>query len=79
MDIASIALQGVVAADTQLQDAAVQIASYGRNIPQGANVDTVDLSAAVIALLSARTQAAASIDVLKSADQIQASALNLFA
>lgn len=79
MDIASIALQGVMAADNQLQDAAVQIASYGANIPQGANVDTVDLSAAVIALLSAKNQAAASIDVLKTADQIQASALNIFA
>jgi hypothetical protein len=79
MDIASIALQGVMAADTQLQDAAMQIASYGANIPQGANVDTVDLSAAVIALLSAKNQAAASVAVLKTANQIQASTLSLYA
>jgi len=54
MDPSSIALQGLQQADTHLASAASNIASFQASTPAGASVDTLDLSAAVVALLSAK-------------------------
>jgi hypothetical protein len=79
MDISSIALQGVLAADNQLQDAATQLATFGADTPAGAGVDVVDLSAAALALVSAKTQFAANVGTLRVADSIRSNALNVLA
>jgi hypothetical protein len=79
MDITAIALQGVDQAGAQLQDAATQLASIGPDTPAGAGVDVVDFSSAVVALLSAQNQFAANIGTLNVADNIQGTALNVFA
>jgi flagellar hook protein FlgE len=79
MDISSIALQGLELASAQLDAAASRIASAGAASPDGAAVDVVSLSEEMVALLSAKTLFAANIEVLKTADQIQQNALNVFA
>jgi flagellar basal body rod protein FlgG len=71
MDISAIALQGLQQAVGRLNDAAQTIATYPATVSDGANVDTVDLSAEIVALMQAQTQFAANIDVLKTADAIQ--------
>lgn len=58
-------------ADTQLENAASNIASFQSNAPAGAGVDTVDLSAAVVALLSAKGSYAANVATVKAAEEIQ--------
>ena len=78
MDISSIALQGLDQASAQLDAAASVIAGSGA--PQnGAALDTVTLSEALIALMASQNAFAANIDVLKSADQIQQHTLNILA
>ena len=70
MDISSIALQSLEQAQVQLEAAATAIAGAGAS-PSEAGVDTVDLSTAVVALLSAKNQVALNVSVLKTADQTQ--------
>jgi len=70
MDISSIALQGLEQAQVQLEAAATAIAGGG-SPSSGQGADTVDLSTAVVALLSAKNQFALDIGVLKVADQTQ--------
>ena len=77
MDLSAIALQGLQQADAQLNQAATIIASFGMTSPDGAGLDTVDLSAEVIALLSAKTQTSANLATLKTADEIQKNAIDL--
>ena len=79
MDISSIALQGLHQADAQLESAASEIASFGTSSPAGANLDTVDLSAAVVALLSAKNLYAANLGSVKAADDVQKTAIDLMA
>jgi hypothetical protein len=61
MDVSTIALQGMQQADTQLQSAASKIASFGASSPAAANLDTVDLSPSVVALLSAKKMYSANV------------------
>jgi flagellar basal body rod protein FlgC len=77
MDISAIALQGVEQAQVQMQTAVSNLA--GAAPADGANLDTVTLSAEMVALMSAKTQFAASVATLKTADQVQQSAINLMA
>lgn len=77
MDISAIALQGLDAAQGQLEAAATAIASAGA-LSGGAN-DTVSLSTEVVALLSAKNQASVDIATLKIADQTQKSLVDLLA
>ncbi len=79
MGLSGIALQMLQAADTQLQSAAGQIAVAGADAPNGAGVDSVDLSAEVVALLSAKNQYSAGVSVLKLALDIQKNALDVLA
>jgi flagellar hook protein FlgE len=78
MDLSTIALQGLQQADNQLQDAAGKIAANGTNSP-GGNVDSVDLSAAVVELLSAKNQFSANVATLKTADEVQQNLLDVTA
>ena len=72
MDVSSIALQGLHRAQNQLQNTAVNVASLG-----SPGSDTVDLSQAAVALISAKTQFAANIGVLKIAGDMQKNLLNV--
>ncbi|MBZ5546334.1 MAG: hypothetical protein LAO22_00025 [Acidobacteriia bacterium] len=79
MDISAIALQGLQQADAQLEKAATRIAAYGATSPDGANLDTVDLSAEVVALMSAKTEFSANLKTLKTANEIQKNLIDLTA
>jgi len=79
MDISAIALEGLQQAETQLNDAAGNIATYPATVPNNANLDTVDLSTELVALMPAQTQFAANVDVLKTANQIQQNTIDLTA
>jgi hypothetical protein len=74
MDISAIALQGVQQAEVQLEQAATAIASAG-----GGGADTVDISAQMVAMMSAQNQTALNLDVLKTANEVQQSMLNIMA
>jgi hypothetical protein len=79
MDLSAIALKGLQIADTQLDSAASRIAAAGTQSPDGANLDVVDLSAAMIALMSAKNLASANLATLKTADEVQQSVIDLMA
>lgn len=79
MDLSAIALQGLQQADAQLESAAGKIASFGASSPSGANLDVVDLSAAVVALLSAKNSYSANLGTVKVANEIQKTSIDLLA
>ncbi|HVM92756.1 MAG TPA: hypothetical protein VMT67_08100 [Terriglobales bacterium] len=79
MDISAIALQGLQQADAQLQTAAVQIASASAVTPDGTGIDTVTLSAEMVALMSAKNQVAINAEVMKTADELQQTTLDVMA
>ena len=79
MDLSAIALQGLQQADARLEAAATGIAWFGNSSPDGANLDTEDLSAEVVALMSAQNQCAANLIPVKTAGEIQKSAIDLMA
>ena len=71
MSTSSIALQGLQQADTQLDQAAAAIASAGAASDNADNPDVVDLSADVVAMMSAQNQFQANVETLKTADEVQ--------
>jgi flagellar hook protein FlgE len=77
VDISSIAVQGLQQAQFQLDNSAQRLAGIGSVTPDGAGADTVDLSAAAVSIVSARNQFAANVNVLKIADDMQKSLINL--
>lgn len=79
MGISAIALQGLQQADAQLTNAASRIASAAALSPDGSNVDVVDISAEMVALLSARNQFSVNVATLKVANEVQQKAVNLIA
>jgi len=79
MDLSAIALQGVEQGQVQLQNAALRLAGAGADSPDGAGADVVDLSAEMVALMSAQTQFSANLSTLKTADQLQKTTLDLMA
>ncbi len=79
MDLSAIALQGIQQASAQIEGAAAQIASLGSQSPDGASLDVVDLSAEVIALLSAKNLAAVNISTFKVSGEVQKALLNVLA
>ena len=79
MDLSAIALQGLEQGQAQLEQAAARLAGAGAESPDGANLDTVELSAEIVALMSAKTQFSANLSTLKTADEIQQNALDLMA
>jgi flagellar hook protein FlgE len=79
MDLSSIALRGLGQAEVQLDAAAGALAAAGSASSNGANLDVVNISAEIMALNSAQTAFAIDVSTLKTADQIQQTALNLLA
>jgi len=76
MDPSSIALQGLHQADIQLETAAAKIASAGGTSPDGPNLDIVDLSTEMVALMSAQTLFEANLATLETAGQMQKSLID---
>jgi len=79
MDLSAIALQGLDQAQTALETAAAKIASVGTLSPDTPSVDSVDLSAEMVALLSAKNAFSVNIATLKVADEVQESLIDLIA
>jgi flagellar hook protein FlgE len=79
MDLSAIALQGLEQANIQLENAATNLASAAALSPDGSNVDTVDISAEMVALLSARNQFSVAAATMKVADEVQKNGVNLIA
>ena len=65
--------------DAQLNAAASKIASFEASSPDGAGLDSVDLSAEVVALMSARNQSEANLATLHTASEIQKNVIDLMA
>jgi flagellar hook protein FlgE len=78
MDISAIALQGMEKAETLLGNTANKVANTGTS-PGGANLDTVDLSKEMVALMTAATDFSANASVLKTADQMEKQTTDLIA
>ena len=79
MDPSSIALQGLQQAEVQLNAAAARLANAGGTPSSGANLDVVDLSAEMVALMSAQTMLSVNVATLKTADQMQKSLIDVTA
>ena len=79
MDVSSIALQGLEQAQVQLDNSAKRLASIGATSPSGAVVDDVSLSQEAVSMLSSKNEFAMNINVLKIADEMQKSTINLLA
>ena len=77
MDPTSIALQGLQQADIQLESAATRIASADTISPDSVNLDVVDLSAEMVALMSAQTLFDINLATIKTADQMQKSLIDI--
>jgi len=77
MDVSSIALQGLQQADIQLEAAASRMATAGSDSPDGANLDVVDLSTEMVALMSAQNLFNANLATLKTTDQMPKSLLDI--
>jgi hypothetical protein len=77
MDPSSIALQGLQQANIQLSAAATKIATADASSPDGTNLDVVDLSPEMVALMSAQSAFEVNLATLKTADQMQKSLLDL--
>ena len=77
MDPSAIALQGLQQADVQLNTAAAGLASAGTSSPDGANLDVVDLSAEMVALMSAQNAVQVNLATLSTVDQMQAALLDV--
>ena len=79
MDPASIAFRGLQQAEVQLNAAAARIASAGASSADGASLDVVDLSAEMVALMSAQSAFEVNLATLKIADQMQKGLIDLTA
>ena len=77
MDPSTIALQGLQQSDVQLNTAAASLATAGTSSPDGANLDVVDLSAEMVALMSAQNAFQANLAALNTADQMQQALLDV--
>jgi len=77
VDLSGIALQGVPQAETQLEAAATRIASFGAASSNCVSLDTVDLSAEIVALPSAKQQGSANVQTLKTVAEISKSLLDV--
>jgi hypothetical protein len=77
MDLSAIALQGIHQAQARFEAAAPGIASAAALSPDATTADSVDLSAEVVALLSAKNQFSVNPTTLKIAAATQKSAIDL--
>ena len=79
MDLSATALQGLQQAEEQLEQAATRIALLGAASPDGLSLDTVDLSAEMLALLSAKKLASVNLQTLRTADEVAKNVINVLA
>jgi flagellar hook protein FlgE len=79
MDVSAIALQGLAQAQIQVEASAARLIAATAATPEAMPVDTVSLSEAAVALLGAKNQFSASIEVLKTANQMQKNLVNILA
>ncbi len=79
MDISAIALQGLHQAELKMEKAATRIASFGADSFDGANVDTVDLSEEMLALMSARNEFSVNLKTLETAAEVEKNTIDLMA
>jgi flagellar hook protein FlgE len=79
MNLLAIALQGLHQASARLESAGSKIASLAASAPGAATQDTVDLSAAVVALRSAKNLYSANLRSVKTADEILKTSIDLIA
>lgn len=77
MDPSAIALQGLQQADAQLETAAAKIASAGATSPDGTPLDVVDLSADLVALMTAQHLFEANLPTLKTDNQMQKALIDI--
>lgn len=73
--ISQSSLEGMHRAEAQLNTAAAHIAKMPDSVQPGG--DTVDLSAEIVALMSARDNFMANVGAAKTGDQIQRALLNI--
>lgn len=76
--MSAIALAGLERASAQFENAAARVTAPAATSGDG-GPDTVDLSTAAVALLNARDNFAANIQMLKIADDMQRTAIELLA
>ena len=79
MDISAIALMGMQQAEARLEKAATRIASFGADAFDGANVDTVDLSSEMLAMMSARNEFSVNLKTLETANEVSKNTIDLMA
>ncbi len=77
MELSAIALQGMERAQAQLERSAERLSRAGRPPSDGVPADTVDLSAEMVGLLSARNAFAAMTRVLKTTDDMERHVIDL--
>jgi flagellar hook protein FlgE len=77
MNPSAIALQGLQQAEYQLDAAAAGIARAGTDSSTAGNVDVVDFSSEMVALMSAQVLYEANLATLKTSDQVEQSLVNL--
>ncbi len=73
------ALQGMQNAEAQFEKAAGRIAQLPAATGAGAGGDIVDLSAEIVAMLSARDNFMANVEAAKTGDALQRALLNVVA
>ena len=79
MDISIVALAGLHRAGVKLEKAATRVASFGADSSGGANADTVDLSAEMLAVMSAKSEFSANLKSLETAGKEQKRLIDLMA
>ena len=62
-----------------MEKAAARIASFGAESFDGANVDTVDLSEEMLALISSRNEFSVDLTTLQTAGEVHHNVINLLA
>ncbi|HKF06985.1 MAG TPA: flagellar basal body rod C-terminal domain-containing protein [Candidatus Sulfotelmatobacter sp.] len=77
MDPSAIALQALHQANAQLETAAARIASAGATSPDGTPIDVVDLSAELVALMTAQNLFEANLATLKTDNQMQKALIDI--
>jgi hypothetical protein len=79
MNISAIALDGLNQAQASFEQSASRLSAMTTPGPEGGSIDTVDLSASIVEMLSAKQNFAANVNVLKTADHIERQALDILA
>jgi len=79
VDVLSSALQGLSQAQNQFEQSAARLTRSTTASPGSMAADTVDLSQEAVSLLAAKNQFAVGVDLLKTAENMQKSLINLLA